>query len=111
MLKRKAYNSITKWYNKNLKKCLLVDGARQIGKTYIIRKFLEENSKSFVEFNLYDDNLRPFYEFVNRLCAIYLILSIFLLNTSNVLLSHQHESVVLNLHKHHFSFYLFYLRA
>ena len=26
-------------------------------------------------------------------------------------LSHQHESVVLNLHKHHFSFYLFYLRA
>ena len=57
MLKRKAYNSITKWYYKNLKKCLLVDGAIQIGKTYIIRKFLEENSKSFVEFNLYDDNL------------------------------------------------------
>ena len=57
MLKRKAYNSITKWHNQNLKKCLLVDGARQIGKTYIIRKFLEENSKSFVEFNLYDDNL------------------------------------------------------
>ena len=57
MLKRKAYKSITNWYNQNLKKCLLVDGARQIGKTYIIRKFLEENSKSFVEFNLYDDNL------------------------------------------------------
>ena len=57
MLKRKAYNSITKWYKKKKKKCLLVDGARQIGKTYIIRKFLEENAKSFVEFNFYDDNL------------------------------------------------------
>ena len=53
MLKRKAYNFITKWYNQNSKKCLLVDGTRQIGKTYIIRKFLEENSKSFIEFNLY----------------------------------------------------------
>ena len=36
---------------------MILLGARQIGKTYIIRKFLEENSKSFVEFNLYDDNL------------------------------------------------------
>ena len=57
MLKRKAYKYISNWYNQNLKKCLLVDGARQIGKTYIIRKFLEENSKSFIEFNLYDNNL------------------------------------------------------
>ena len=57
MLKRKAYKSISNWYNQNLKKCLLVDGARQIGKTFIIRKFLEENSKSFIEFNLYDNNL------------------------------------------------------
>ena len=62
MLKRKAYKSITNWYNQNLKKCLLVDGARQIGKTYIIRKFLEENSKSFIEFNLYDNNLAQCYK-------------------------------------------------
>ena len=57
MLKRKAFDSITNWYDKNSKKCLLVDGARQIGKTYIIRKFLEDNSKSFIEFNLYENNL------------------------------------------------------
>ena len=41
MLKRKAYKYILNWYNQNLKKCLLVDGARQIGKTDILR------SKSF----------------------------------------------------------------
>ena len=49
MLKRKAYKSISNWYNQNLKKCLLIDGARQIGKTYIIRKFLEENRRKSLE--------------------------------------------------------------
>lgn len=57
VLKRKAYKFIANWYDKNSKKCLLVDGARQIGKTYIIRKFLENNLKSFIEFNLYENNL------------------------------------------------------
>lgn len=40
----------------------MVDGARQIGKTYIIRKFLEENSNSFVEFNLYDNLVKEAFE-------------------------------------------------
>ena len=53
MLFRKAYSEIKKWYNSNYNKALLVDGARQIGKTYLIRQFLKENSNSFVEFNLY----------------------------------------------------------
>lgn len=57
MLFRKAYSEIKKWYNSNYNKALLVDGARQIGKTYLIRQFLKENSNSFVEFNLYDDSL------------------------------------------------------
>lgn len=36
---------------------MLVDGARQIGKTYLIRQFLRENVGSYVEFNLYENNL------------------------------------------------------
>ena len=52
MLKRKTYNSITNRYKINLKKCLLVDGARQIGKTYSFRKFFNYNSNQDILFIL-----------------------------------------------------------
>ena len=57
MLYRKAYEYIESWFQSNSKKALLVDGARQIGKTYIIRNFLKNNAESYVEFNLYENNL------------------------------------------------------
>ncbi len=57
MLFRKAYNYIKKWYDSNNKKALLIDGARQIGKTYLIREFLKENAMSYIEFNVYENNL------------------------------------------------------
>lgn len=53
---RKVKESLMAW--KNEKKALLVTGARQVGKTYIIREFLkEEYSDSFVEFNLVENSL------------------------------------------------------
>lgn len=57
MLFRKSYANIKKWYDSNTKNALLIDGARQIGKTYLIREFLKENVKSFIEFNLFESNL------------------------------------------------------
>ena len=39
MLKRKIYDVLLQWKNRKEKKCLLVKGARQIGKTFIIREF------------------------------------------------------------------------
>lgn len=51
MLYRKSYDYLLEWKNKPDKKALLVTGARQIGKTYIIRKFAKENYKNFVEIN------------------------------------------------------------
>lgn len=57
MLFRKAYNNIKKWYESDNKNALLVDGARQIGKTFLIRNFLKENVDSYIEFNLYENNL------------------------------------------------------
>lgn len=57
MLYRKAYKYIESWFQSKSRKALLVDGARQIGKTYIIRNFLKNNAESFVEFNLYENNL------------------------------------------------------
>ena len=50
-LRRKFYDYLLAWNQRNSKECLLVKGARQIGKTYIIRKFGRENFDNFVEIN------------------------------------------------------------
>lgn len=51
MLHRKIEKTIIDWLKKE-KKALLIDGARQVGKTYIIRKVLENNHYDYIEFNL-----------------------------------------------------------
>ena len=53
MLKRKIYDELVKWKNEKNKKCLLVKGARQVGKTFIIEKFGRENYKSYIYLNFY----------------------------------------------------------
>ena len=45
MLKRKIYDALMQWKNRNDKLCLLVKGARQVGKTFIIELFARENYK------------------------------------------------------------------
>lgn len=53
---RKITSKLKDWYIKS-SKALMVTGARQVGKTYIIREFLKENmdDKYFVEFNLFEN--------------------------------------------------------
>jgi predicted AAA+ superfamily ATPase len=51
MLIRKKEKEITEWI-KNGKKALLVSGARQVGKTFLIRECLRKEQCEFVEFNL-----------------------------------------------------------
>ena len=51
MLKRKATNYIKNWINKKDRKCLVVQGARQTGKTYMIERFAEENFEELLEIN------------------------------------------------------------
>ena len=51
MLHRKIEKDIFSWL-KNENKALLIDGARQVGKTYIIRKVLEDEHCDYIEFNL-----------------------------------------------------------
>ena len=50
-LKRKFYDFLVNWKKQKHQECLLVNGARQIGKTYIIEKFGRENYESFIELN------------------------------------------------------------
>ena len=55
MLERKIYKKLENWKKNN--KALLITGARQVGKTYIIREFLKSNFKNYIEFNLFNESL------------------------------------------------------
>ncbi len=50
-LRRKIDKFLLDWKNSKNRKPLIIKGARQIGKTTSIRKFGEENYKSFIEIN------------------------------------------------------------
>lgn len=48
-MKRKVYNNILKWKQEsNGKTALLIEGARRVGKSYIVEKFAIENYKSYI---------------------------------------------------------------
>ena len=55
MLKRKVVNDLINWKNNHRNNCLLVIGARQVGKTYIIRDFAKNNYKKFYELNFLEN--------------------------------------------------------
>ena len=58
-MKRKAYDRIRFWKEHKTKQALLVTGARQVGKTFIIEEFGRAEYEHLVEFNLVlDDNAR-----------------------------------------------------
>ena len=54
MLKRKIYDTLLEWKEKKHQDCLLVKGARQVGKSFIIREFGRNNYRSFIEINFYE---------------------------------------------------------
>lgn len=54
-MKRKVYNDLINWKNETLKKPLMVFGARQVGKTYIINEFCTNEFKNYIYINLFRD--------------------------------------------------------
>lgn len=51
MLKRKIYQYLLDWKSVKQRECLLIKGARQIGKTYIVEQFGAAEYESFIEIN------------------------------------------------------------
>ena len=51
MLKRKIYDELIRWKSLSDKQCLVVKGARQVGKTFIIELFARENYKHTTTLN------------------------------------------------------------
>lgn len=66
MLKRKIYNDLLsfKQDRKNgLKKCLIVKGARQVGKSFIIKEFGQKEYKSFIYIDFFKQpNLKAIFD-------------------------------------------------
>lgn len=57
MLYRKIAKQIETHLTSNSKKILLIDGARQVGKTYIIRHVGKKLFENFIEINMVEDSL------------------------------------------------------
>ena len=57
MLFRKIESLIEEHLKSDTKKILLIDGARQVGKTYIIRYVGEKLFENFIEINMVEDSL------------------------------------------------------
>ena len=63
MLKRKLYADLLAWKREKKKECLLVKGARQVGKTYLVRQFGKREYESFVEINFHEQkSLKVIFE-------------------------------------------------
>ena len=58
MLQRKITKKIEEFYKGNPKKALMITGARQVGKSYIIEKFAKANYKSVIKM-----------DFIPKLCT------------------------------------------
>lgn len=55
MLKRKAYQRLEDWKRYKTKQALLVKGARQVGKTTLVRQFAADNYEILAEVNFFDN--------------------------------------------------------
>ncbi len=63
MLKRKIYDVLVEWKKAKKNECLLINGARQVGKTYIIERFGKDNYKQYVYINFLESKeLRNIFE-------------------------------------------------
>jgi len=54
-MERKITNILLDWKESKKQECLLVKGARQVGKTYIIEEFGRKYYKSFITLNFFDE--------------------------------------------------------
>jgi len=56
---RKISNCIEEYLTGNEEKILCIDGARQVGKSYIIRELAQRHFENYIEINMADDLGKP----------------------------------------------------
>lgn len=77
-MKRKIYQNLLEWKEKGMKKPLMIIGARQVGKTYIVQEFCKNEFENYLYINLlehpeikklYLQNISTSEKYI-KLCAI-----------------------------------------
>ena len=93
-MKRKVYNQLLKWKEqRHGESALLVNGARRVGKSYIVKEFAEKEYKSYIllDFNKVGENVKLLFEnYLDDLDMFFLNLSSY----ANVTL-YPRESVII----------------
>ncbi|MEE0634417.1 MAG: AAA family ATPase [Bacilli bacterium] len=78
-MKRKIYNKLVEWKNtSNGKTALLIDGARRVGKSYIVEEFAKDNYKSYIllDFNKVPEDIKKLFDlYLDDLDNLFLYLS------------------------------------
>lgn len=64
-LRRTIYQDLLSWKEEASGKVLEVNGARQVGKTYILDKFARENYKTYIYINMVQSSGKAFLECLN----------------------------------------------
>ncbi|OZG61924.1 ATP/GTP-binding protein [Bifidobacterium lemurum] len=71
VLKRKIMDRLIRWKNDPDRRCLLLQGARQVGKTYIVDQFAREQYEHYVSINFeYDARYRDLFDGDNNVDAL-----------------------------------------
>ena len=80
-MKRKIYDEMLLWkQNENGQSALMIDGARRIGKSYIVEEFAKREYKSYilVDFNNADDDLMEIFDkYLKNLDVFFSYLSLY----------------------------------
>lgn len=78
-MKRKVYNELLNWKNTvNGKTAILIDGARRVGKSFIVEEFAKENYKSYIllDFNKVPEDIKKLFDlYLDDLDNLFLYLS------------------------------------
>lgn len=77
-MKRKIYQSLLEWKAQNGKTALLIQGARRVGKSYIVEEFAKHEYKSYIliDFNKASESIKnTFNDDINDLDTFFLKLS------------------------------------
>ena len=65
-MKRNAFSELVKWKNNPDRKPLIIRGARQVGKTWLMKEFGKSCYESFVYFNFDEmEELKSIFETLN----------------------------------------------
>ena len=93
-MERKIYKKLVDWKKQSKgKTALLIDGARRVGKSYIVEKFAKENYKSYImiDFNKASKEIKELFEYyLNDMDNLFLYLS----NYFNVTLYERNSLII-----------------